>query len=140
MANQTNIPTPLEVMARIDQALADSGLSDTQVERQPLPLFYTLLQEWLVCQGVPDGLTEQQQSAKPWSAERLSGLIPELLRSMSACEIRESLRAIVEETRQLCRAHGSLSVWNQRELDNTLRTLMRQIDQAEEQHSRLYHP
>ncbi|WP_419812921.1 hypothetical protein [Bacterioplanoides sp.] len=135
MANQSSftptIPSPLEIMARIDDALAQSGLADTQVEREPLPLFDSLVDEWLICQGMDaDHLAERD-----WT-----DVLEDLLRTMSACEIRETLRSIAEETRQLCRAHGSLSVWNQRELDKRLRTMLNDTAAAEQQLAKVFHP
>lgn len=135
MANQSSfspgIPSPLEILARIDDALAQSGLADTRVEREPLPLFHSLVDEWLICQGIDaDNLAERE-----WT-----DVLGDLLRSMSACEVRETLRSIQEETHQLCRAHGSLSVWNQRELDNRLRKMLRDTEFAEQQHARVFHP
>jgi hypothetical protein len=131
MADNHQIPTPLEVLARVDQALLDSGLSQPQVEREPIPLFETLLDEWLVCQGLEEHILQQVE----WSE-----LLPELLGRVSACEVRESLRVIHEETSQLCRAHGSLNVWKQRELDTRVRVMINHIDQTECHKTSQYKP
>jgi len=131
MAQQITIPSPLEVTARIDHALAESGLAQPAVEREPLPLFNTLLDEWLVCQG----MDEEEAHGTEWSE-----LLPELLRTVSACEIRESLNVVAAETRQLCRAHGSLSIWNQRELDTRVRTMLAQLEQADQHQKKVYKP
>lgn len=131
MRNDHSVPTPLEVIARIDQALIESGLGDKQIEREPLPLFSTLLDEWLTCQGI-----QLIASAGPdWDT-----IAFDLLRMMSAREVKESLRMILEETRQLCRAHGSLSVWNQRELDNHFRKMQHQVDAAASRQAKSIHP
>lgn len=131
MRNDSSVPTPLEVIARIDHALAESGLSEKQIEREPLPLFHTLLKEWLACQGI----TSEGEQDIQWPQ-----IAPELLRMMSAREVKESLRTVWEETRQLCRAHNSLSVWNQRELDNRYRLMLQQVDVAAGQQARSIHP
>lgn len=131
MRNDHSVPTPLEVIARIDQALLESGLDDKQIEREPLPLFSTLLDEWLVCQGIRIKSSGQSD----WD-----DIAFDLLRTMSVREVKESLRMIWEETRQLCRAHGSLSVWNQRELDNRFRRMQQQIDAAASRQAKSIHP
>ncbi len=131
MPQTPNIPTPLEVMAQIDSALAESGLGQPSVEREPVPLFDTLLDEWLVCQGLEQGTLLRNE----WPV-----VVDDLLRSMSACEVRESLRMIVEETLQLCRAHGSLTMWNQRELDNKVRFMKKSLEAGDMQQRKTYLP
>ncbi|MFC3678601.1 hypothetical protein [Bacterioplanoides pacificum] len=122
MTEKSPVPTSLQVQAQIDQALAESGLAEQHVERQPLPLFYSLLQEWLSCQHLPQ--PEPGAAAWPQQAEQL-------LQQLSAREVSESLRMMVEETQQLSRAHGCLTIWNQRELDNRLRDMIREVEQQE---------
>lgn len=131
MPQNPNIPTSLEVMAQIDSALAESGLSQPSVEREPVPLFDTLLDEWLVCQGFEQGTLLHSE----WTT-----VVDSLLRSMSACEVRESLRMVVEETLQLCRAHGSLTMWKQRELDSKVRFMKKCLEAGDTLQRKTYLP
>ncbi|MCH2041373.1 MAG: hypothetical protein MK185_12130 [Saccharospirillaceae bacterium] len=131
MPQTPNVPTSLEVMAQIDSALTESGLDQPGIEREPVPLFDTLLDEWLVCQGLEPGILLRNK----WTF-----VVDDLLRSMSVCEVRESLRMIVEETVQLCRAHGSLTMWKQRELDNKVRFMNQCLKEGDLQQRMTYRP
>lgn len=117
MSSEPSAPSPLQVLARVNRALEDAGLSDNAVQREPLPLFYELLNDWFVCQS----LNEQQLQ---WNIA-----LPLLLHRLSARELSESIRTLFEETLQLCRAHGTLNVWTRRELERCFRTLLAEIEQ-----------
>ena len=98
-----NIPSPLEVLARIDAALENSGLKTLKAEREPVPLFRQLLSEWLMEQGVEN-------------ADRVEwcGDLSALLQHHRLSELRNSVRKCYQETCQLSRAHGRLTQWNQK--------------------------
>jgi hypothetical protein len=116
MSAEPSAPSPLQVLARVNRALEDAGLSDNRAQREPLPLFTELLNDWFVCQD----LNEQQME---WSIA-----LPLLLQTMTALELSESIRSVFEETLQLCRAHGTLSVWTRRELESRFRSLQADIE------------
>ncbi|UXD86594.1 hypothetical protein [Thalassolituus hydrocarboniclasticus] len=117
MSAEPSAPSPLQVLARVNRALEDAGLSETRAQREPLPLFSELLNDWFVCQN----LNEQQLE---WSVA-----LPLLLHTMTAVELSESIRTVFEETLQLSRAHGTLSVWTHRDLENRFRSLLNDIEQ-----------
>ena len=113
-----NIPSPLEVLARIDAALENSGLKTLKAEREPVPLFRQLLSEWLMEQGVEN-------------ADRVEwcGDLSTLLQHHRLSELRNSVRKCYQETCQLSRAHGRLTQWNQKELDKEYDAIILHIDQ-----------
>lgn len=125
MSAEPSAPSPLQVLARVNRALEDAGLTGDRAQREPLPLFNELLQEWFVCQN----LKEQQLE---WDVA-----LPLLLQGITATELSESVRAVFEETLQLCRAHGTLNVWTRRELEGRFRSLLADIEQ---EHQRLQLP
>ncbi|PHS66176.1 MAG: hypothetical protein COB09_01545 [Thalassobium sp.] len=117
MSAEPSAPSPLQVLARVNRALEDAGLTDNRAQREPLPLFNELLRDWFVCQD----LNEQQLE---WNVA-----LPLLLQTITAMELSESVRAVFEETLQLCRAHGTLSIWTRRELESRFRSLLADIEQ-----------
>lgn len=123
MAENPPVPTSLQMLERINAALADSGLQDPRTVRDPLPLFRELLEDWYLSQDVPqtdgDGRDEQ---AMVW-----------LLEQQTAVELQAALRDIFNEAIQLSNAHGTLSIWTRRELDQELRRLQQLVAQAQQQ-------
>ncbi|MAD46225.1 MAG: hypothetical protein CMI02_06395 [Oceanospirillaceae bacterium] len=109
------IPSPLEVLARIDQALENSGLKTVKTEREPLPLFRQLLSEWQLDHGAGD---------VDWTGD-LSALLT--LNTLS--ELRHTVRRCYQEACQLSRAHGRLTQWNQKELEKEYDAIVQHIDQ-----------
>ncbi len=119
MAADSPVPTPLQMLARVNEALAESGLQEHKAAREPLPLFRELLLDWFLCQDIPEGELSDDT------------IIAELLQRLSAVEIQAALRGIFEEAIQLSSAHGTLSVWTRRELDQELRRLQSLIEQEQ---------
>ncbi len=123
MAEIPPVPTSLQMLERINAALAESGLQDARTVRDPLPLFRELLEDWYLSQDVPqtdgDGRDEQ---AMVWLSER-----------QTAVELQAALRDIFNEAIQLSNAHGTLSIWTRRELDQELRRLQQLVAQAQQQ-------
>lgn len=123
MAENPPVPTSLQMLERINAALAESGLQDARTVRDPLPLFRELLEDWYLSQDVPqtdgDGRDEQ---AMVW-----------LLEQQTAVELQAALRDIFNEAIQLSNAHGTLSIWTRRELDQELRRLQQLVAQAQQQ-------
>ncbi len=48
-------------------------------------------------------------------------------------ELQAALRGIFNEAMQLSNAHGTLSIWTRRELDQELRRLQSLVEQAQQQ-------
>lgn len=123
MAENPPVPTSLQMLERINAALAESGLQDARTVRDPLPLFRELLEDWYLSQDVPqtdgDGRDDQ---AMVWLLER-----------QTAVELQAALRDIFNEAIQLSNAHGTLSIWTRRELDQELRRLQQLVAQAQQQ-------
>jgi len=123
MAEIPPVPTSLQMLERINAALADSGLQDARTVRDPLPLFRELLEDWYLSQDLPqtdgDGRDDQ---AMVWLLER-----------QTAVELQAALRDIFNEAIQLSNAHGTLSIWTRRELDQELRRLQQLVAQAQQQ-------
>lgn len=111
MQTDTPMPSPLQIMAQVDDALRLSGLATQDVERNPLPLFRQLLNEWAAFHdvGVEIELEEQVLLLRQRLSERT---------------VSGALRRVYEEAMQLSRAHGSLTVMRQRELDACYRSLL----------------
>ena len=122
MAEIPPVPTSLQMLERINAALADSGLQDARTVRDPLPLFRELLEDWYLSQDLPqtdgDGRDDQ---AMVWLLER-----------QTAVELQAALRDIFNEAIQLSNAHGTLSIWTRRELDQELRRLQQLVAQAQQ--------
>lgn len=123
MAEIPPVPTSLQMLERINAALADSGLQDARTVRDPLPLFRELLEDWYLSQDLPqtDGDGRDGQ-AMVWLLER-----------QTAVELQAALRDIFNEAIQLSNAHGTLSIWTRRELDQELRRLQQLVAQAQQQ-------
>ena len=105
------MPSPLQIMAQVDDVLRLSGLATHDVERNPLPLFRRLLNEWAAFHDVPIEIELEEQ-------------VLQLRQRVSERTVLGALRRVYEETTQLCRAHGSLTVVRQRELDACYRALL----------------
>ncbi|UZK02789.1 hypothetical protein [Venatoribacter cucullus] len=121
MADIPPVPTSMQMLARINEALAESGLSEPKTVRDPLPLFRELLQDWYLCQELPAGEYTDEQA------------IASLLEQQTAVELQAALRGIFNEAMQLSNAHGTLSIWTRRELDQELRRLQSLVEQAQQQ-------
>ena len=111
MQTDTPMPSTLQIMAQVDNALRLSGLATHYVERNPLPLFRQLLNELAAFHDVPVEIELQEQ-------------LLQLRQRLSERTVSGALRRVYEETTQLCRAHGSLTVVRQRELDACYRALL----------------
>ncbi|MDK2778791.1 MAG: hypothetical protein KYX62_14135 [Pseudomonadota bacterium] len=119
MSDRSDIPSPLQVLAQIDQALEAAGLKESRSERQPVPLFRQLLQEWLVSEGLAIS-----DDATPLA----------VLCSDDGLPYEQSVAAVEDcfhETCSLCRAHGTLTEWTQKELENEYRQLLAQLQQPQ---------
>lgn len=118
-ANESG-PSPQEVLARINAALAESGLKNHKAVREPLPLFKHLLQEWYLGLGVPNS-NGNESEIYSW-----------LLSKRSLQDVQTHLRSIFNEAITLSNAHGTLSAWSRRDLDQEMRRLQKIVE--EEQH------
>jgi|GEM_PF-1565854 len=112
---ENKIPSPMEVLARIDQALENSGLKTLKTEREPLPLFHQLLREWQLDAGLEE--------------TDLLGDLSTLLEVCNLTELRNRVRRCYQEACQLSRAHGRLTQWNQKDLDKDYDAIIQHIDQ-----------
>ncbi len=112
MSGPSGIPSPLEVLARIDAALEASGLKTPGAEREPLPLYWQLLNEWLISQHQPE-ITAPDEAA-----------MIECLRQLPPAAVRKSLQRIRNEALDLCRAHKTLNDWNQRDMESLYQRLL----------------
>lgn len=119
MTNKPPVPSPMEMLARVNEALAESGLQSHKAPRDPLPLFRELLLDWYACQDLPAGQLSDEQA------------VALLLQSQSAVELQAAVRGVFEEAIQLSSAHGTLSVWTRRELDQDVRRLQNLIEQEQ---------
>ncbi len=119
MSDRSDIPSPLQVLAQINQALEESGLKESRTERQPLPLFRQLLLEWLVSEGLA-----VTGDARPLAELCRQDGLP-YAQTVAAAE--DSLL----ETCSLCRAHGTLTEWTQKELENEYRQLLAQLQRQQ---------
>ena len=119
MTGDSPVLSPQQMLARVNEALAEAGLNEHKAVRDPLPLFRELLLDWYACQDL------QAADLSDDDAIRL------LLQTMSPVELQASLRSIFEEAIQLSSAHGTLSVWTRRELDHELRRLQSLIEQQQ---------
>lgn len=119
MTGDSPVLSPQQMLARVNEALAEAGLNEHKAVRDPLPLFRELLLDWYACQDL------QTADLSDDDAIRL------LLQTMSPVELQASLRNIFEEAIQLSSAHGTLSVWTRRELDHELRRLQSLIEQQQ---------
>ena len=118
MSDHSAVPSPLQILAKVNAALEASGLKQFATEREPLPLFWHLLNEWLVTQE----LTDDEVSARDVAAACLAVL--------PLAEVREALHKIHREALQLSRAHLRLNDWSQRELESEYRTLLSEVEAA----------
>lgn len=109
MTDKPVVPSPLQMLARVNEALEASGLAAPDTQREPLPLFRELFLEWSVCQH-PDAAELGDEV-----------LIVRLLQDSSSVELQAVLRSIFNEAIQLSNAHGTLTIWTRRELDQELR-------------------
>lgn len=117
MSDKSALSSSMEVLARIDQALESSGLKIHHSEREPLPLFLQLLDEWLLTQ------------AQTGLADRAAAITAQ---ARMGRDVRRALQRCYEETCSLCRAHGTLSEWTRRELDNHYQQLLQALPPAAE--------
>lgn len=114
-------PSPLQVLARFNEALSQSGLNEHRAAREPVPLFRELLQEWYVSQDTG-------------SADLCDDtVLPLLLARDGLVALQHSLRQVFDEAVQLSSAHGTLSIWTRRELDQSLQQLLGILEQADRQ-------
>ncbi|WP_430461611.1 hypothetical protein ACQUQU_02190 [Thalassolituus sp. LLYu03] len=111
MSENSGIPSPMQILAKVNAALESSGLKNVRAEREPLPLFWQLLNEWLSTQGIAEPACQS-------SAEAASMMQP-----LPHDSVREALHRIHREALQLSKAHLRLNDWSQRELENEYRTL-----------------
>jgi hypothetical protein len=112
MSGPSEIPSPLEVLARIDAALEASGLKSPGAEREPLPLYWQLLNEWLISQHQPEIATADEAT------------LTECLRQLPPAAVRKALQRIRNEALDLCRAHKTLNDWNQRDMESLYQRLL----------------
>lgn len=117
MSDKNEIPSPLQMLAKVNEALESSGLKQHKTEREPLPLFRQLLTDWLVSQGFSEA--EIGVAAGP---EALLCRLPE-------GSVREALHRLHREALQLSRAHQRLNDWSQRELENDYNRLVKEVAQ-----------
>lgn len=118
MSDHSAVPSPLQILAKVNAALEASGLKHLTTEREPLPLFWHLLNEWLVTQD----LTDDEVSS--------AGLAASCLSVLPLSEVREALHRIHREALQLSRAHLRLNDWSQRELESEYRNLLSEVEAA----------
>lgn len=120
MAKKPTLTPSTQILARLNAALEESGLSEHGAVRDPLPLFRQLWQEWLLNHDIDNTINDDDA-------------IGEVLKVKSAVALQSMLRSIFEETVQLSSAHGTLSVWTRRELDQELRRLQAVIENLQHQ-------
>lgn len=117
MSDQNEIPSPLQMLAKVNEALESSGLKQYKTEREPLPLFRQLLTDWLVSQGFSEAETG------------VAAGLETLLCRLPEGSVREALQRLQREALQLSRAHQRLNDWNQRELENEYNRLVKEVAQ-----------
>jgi hypothetical protein len=121
MKAQDSGPSPQEILARINSALAESGLKNHKAVREPLPLFKHLLQEWHLGVGIPK-IEADEAEIYAW-----------LLSKRSLQDVQTHLRSIFNEAITLSNAHGTLSAWSRRDLDQEMRRLQKVVEAAQHQ-------
>lgn len=112
MSGPSEIPSPMEILARVDAALEASGLKMVGSEREPLPLFWQLLNEWL--------LSQEQSEVEAGNQVKMRAV----LAGLAPGAVKKALQRIRQEALDLCRAHQSLNDWNQREMDAVYQNLL----------------
>jgi len=122
--------SPLEITARIDAALADAGLDGPMIEREPLPLLFSLLAEALGAQRILSSTPQAMIAEQIWDWSR------EYKHSVSV--IQGLLNEAVADALDLSQAHGTLTDIKRHEVSTYQQQLMHKIHQLELGHQQ--HP
>jgi hypothetical protein len=118
--------SPLEITARIDAALADAGLDGPLIEREPLPLFFSLLAETIgstrVKEDTPQAIIADQ--LWQWSVKQCLGIM----------ELEEQVNGLVQETLDLAQVHGTLTDIKRHEILTYQAQLLHKLQRLQQGH------
>lgn len=120
MAAENTVPSPAHILAKINAALAESGLKHHKAVREPLPLFRYLLQEWY------SNLEMENASEE--------AIFFALIEKHHIAEVQANLRSIFNEAINLSSAHGTLSAWTRKEIDQEMRRMQGLLEKTQQQH------
>ena len=118
--------SPLEITARIDAALADAGLDGPLIEREPLPLFYSLLAETIGSTRVREDTPQAIIADQLWQWAARQPLRPD--------EMQALVRELVGDTIELAEVHGTLTDIKRHELLTYQTQLLHKVERLQQGH------
>ncbi|GEM_PF-2510312 len=114
MQHPQTLPSPLKIAAEIDAALAESGLAGPQVEREPIPLYLSFIEDMLDVDGA------NRVHLKQVSPRDIAKLLSQWAQSQGLTQagLIQALAEPKQEVLLLCGAHGTLTEMKQRKFLN----------------------
>lgn len=122
MSKDTQDLTTLQMLERINQAIADSGIDQIHAERKPVDIFRRLVGDWYISKD------------SSWQNKDESEILPLLVQKHTLAQLQKAIRKIYSETLELSMAHQTLSAWTRRELEQEFLRMQTLIENNNSKH------
>lgn len=111
----SNLLTAQQILASINSAKEQAGLSKKKTFASPLAVFYQLLEEWCV-----ENALDYQHFSKS----------PSLPEGMTLTQLTLELSQIYTEVLRISKVHQLLTQWTERELEQEYQRLLQEINRT----------
>lgn len=125
MTESNSLPSALKIAAEVDAALAQSGLTGPQVEREAIPLYLSFVHELIDC---PQTSVELSALDKFNAGELIACWAKQKQQPIN--QVVEMLTEHLNEVIELSRVHSTLQDFKRRELVNLHRGIVEHLQQS----------
>lgn len=116
MSEVPSMLSSVQILAKLDQAMAESGLTKRKTAREPLPLLREMISDWYASYGVArEGISD-------------AAALKQLAQQKTVKELKEALRTMYEDVVNISTSNGSLTPAVRQQLEQEHKRLSRLLD------------